>query len=121
MHIAEALIAAVAFIQGYFFLAIIIGIARPLSVELLRHSRFRSQRLPISSFVSYLLAVFFLTIAFFGLASYWIDLFSQGAKMDRQQLVKIWFGAWFGGMLASMCIPLIEASMRRTRRSTSNK
>lgn len=113
VRIEQTLIAAIAFIQGYFFLAIVIGIARPLSLELLKHSRLASHRLPASSFVSFVFAVFFLLIAFFGLASYWIDLLSDAMQADRRQLVRIWFGAWFIGILASMIIPLIEASVRR--------
>lgn len=120
MPVVSVLIGAVGFIQGFFFLAVVILLAKPLGEVALRNSRLRPDQVGVSSFVSYVLAVLFLVIAFFALGSYCVDLMAHQDSALRRHLVTVWGKLWFIGLLASMGIPLLEAFIRRTRRPSGN-
>jgi hypothetical protein len=100
------LTAIIGFIQGYFGLTFIIGFAAHLFNESTRF--WKNDPLPLTKFITTILAYIFLTTFFFGIAAIWLDLLSGGNELNKIELVKVWCKGWFIGLIVFCLLPAIE-------------
>jgi hypothetical protein len=104
------LTAIIGFTQGYFGLTFILGLAAHLFNESKRF--WKNDPLPITKFITTILAYIFLIIFFFGIAATWIDLLSGGNELHRVELAKVWCKGWFIGLIVFALLPAIERKFR---------
>jgi len=110
VNVHEIIAIAIGVIQGMVFIPTVLLLPEMI-VE--RMIKWRGKPLPFWRYIITLNGIFFIIIVFFGIGWVWMDMLSSDG--NRSHLLRLWGKSWFGGMILSIAIGIIEEEISKKK------